>query len=80
MGIAYSKQSRVNAARRNLDLFACGFVEALGKGRTEFEGPMDYLMANALFCFAHLVYSGKSPAEAFAMITWPQPPTEGRDA
>lgn len=77
MGISYSKASRANAAGRGKDLFACGFAEAKGKGLAEFVGPMEWRLADALFAFNHMVYSGKPPAEAFAAISWPTPKDAG---
>lgn len=72
MGISYSKKLRAIAAGRNMDVFACGFAEAKGKGVSEFSAAMDWRMANALFAFTFSVRSGKTPAEAFAEITWPE--------
>lgn len=70
--ISYSKACRANAASRGKDLFACGFAEAKGKGLSQFIGPMRWEMADALFAFNHMVYSGKTPSEAFAAINWPE--------
>jgi hypothetical protein len=83
MAITCSNQDRVNAARRGKDVFACGMVEAKGKGRFEFTGPMEWRLADALVGFCHMVYSGKSPADAFAAISWPTAevaPSEGVEA
>lgn len=67
--IKYPAKLKATAKAQDLDLIAIG--TDTWEARVEITKAVPRGMGSALFCFAHFVISGDSPADAFAKIAWP---------
>jgi hypothetical protein len=80
----WTKAQRTKANVEDKVVFACGYAWGLGS-QNEVSGVMDADRASVLFCFALLLYQGKTPDEAWAEMKprigahefAPPPPLDG---